>query len=116
MDDEASLMTMFQILLKLLNYTPSVHTHPRAALAALEQNPGQFDLVITDLTMPEMNGLDLARQIRARRLDLPVILLTGFGANLSAEDLKEAGICELLEKPISLNTLADALQRALPGN
>jgi CheY-like chemotaxis protein len=63
--------------------------------------------------MQETNGLELARQIRAIRPELPVILSSGFIANLNREDLRQAGICGLIEKPASMTALAEVTQRAL---
>ena len=115
-DDETALTSMFQLLLKLLDYEVSSHNSARAALSVFHNDPARFDLVITDLTMPEINGLDMAREMRACRPDLPVILLTGLTSTVGQAELAEAGICEMLEKPVSLQMLAESLQRALkPG-
>ncbi len=66
--------------------------------------------------MPEMNGLEVARQIRAIRPDLPVILTSGFSVELNREDLMAAGISELLIKPVGMNQLAEAVQKVLVNN
>jgi DNA-binding NarL/FixJ family response regulator len=62
-----------------------------------------------------MNGLAVARQLHALRPDLPVLLTSGFTSDLTPERLREAGIHEVVEKPVSLTVLADAVQRALAG-
>ena len=113
-DDEVPLTSVFRMLLKLLNYQATVHTDAREALKEFNKDPQRFDLVITDYTMPEMNGIELARQIRNLRPDLPVILLTGVGSSLNKRQIAEAGICEMMEKPVSMTVLADTLQRNLP--
>jgi DNA-binding NtrC family response regulator len=115
-DDETALTSVFQVLLKLLNYKASIHNSAREALSAFAASPEAFDLVVTDLTMPEINGLEVARQVRACRPDLPVILLTGLSSTLTRENLLETGVCELLEKPVQMAALADALQRALKNS
>jgi PAS domain S-box-containing protein len=112
-DDEIALTTLFQRLLKTLNYQAFISNRPSEAAALFRKNPDQYDLVITDLTMPEMNGLELAHEIHALRPQLPVILLSGFSAAFTRETLREAGIRMLLNKPVSLSTLANALHNIL---
>ena len=111
MDDEPALTATFQRLLVRLNYQVTACNSAREALSLFQQDPAQFDLVITDLTMPEMNGLELARQLRDLRPELRIILASGFAAELTSEHLHAAGISELLEKPIAMPALAEALQR-----
>ena len=112
-DDEATLIGMYQRLLKALKYAGTVTTSPQEAVSLVRKNPAQFDLVITDLTMPEMSGLELARQIRALRMDLPVILATGFKSTVTDRQLLDAGICQLLDKPIPMTTFANVLRDVL---
>ena len=69
--------------------------------------------MITDLTMPEMNGLEMTRQLRALRPGTPVILASGFTSDLTSDSLKAAGVSALLDKPISRTALAETLQRTL---
>jgi CheY-like chemotaxis protein len=112
-DDEPALTATFQRLLARLNYQVTSRNSAREAIALFRENPAHFDLVITDLTMPEINGLELTRQLRALRPDLPVLLASGFSAELNRENLHAAGVADLLEKPISMTALADVLQRTL---
>jgi PAS domain S-box-containing protein len=113
LDDEPSLTTMFRHMLRRLNYQATVTNTAAEAIQWVRENPGQFDLVVTDYTMPEMNGLEVCRQLRSVRADLPVILASGYVASLTEELLNDAGVNQLLEKPVSLPTLANALSRAL---
>ena len=112
-DDEPAVTGMYQRLLKTLCYEGIVTNSPGEAVAWVRENPAQFDLVITDLTMPDMNGLELARQVRELRADLPIILATGFKGTVNERQLHAAGICELVEKPVSLSALAGVLQNRL---
>ncbi len=112
-DDETALTTMQQKLLKRLQYQVLTANHPQEALDLMRANPAQFDLVITDLTMPEMNGLELAAELHTLRPDLPIILASGYSAALDRATLHAANISELLEKPISDEKLAEAVHRAL---
>jgi len=113
LDDEPALTSALQRLLVRLNYQVATSNSAREAVGWCQQNPARFDLVITDLTMPEMTGLEVARRLHALRPDLRIILTSGFSADTPAEALKEVGIFELLPKPISWNMLAGAVQRAL---
>jgi PAS domain S-box-containing protein len=113
-DDEAPLTMMLDQLLKMLKYQPVIFNHPRAALAHFRSQPQSFDLVITDLAMPELNGLEVARQIHTLRADVPVMLVSGFAPELGRDKLAEVGIRELIGKPIALPDMAQALQRNLP--
>jgi len=103
-DDETALAAMIQRYLQRLEYQVITCNHPAEAIRRFGENPGQFQLVITDLTMPGMNGLELASQLRALRAEIPVILVSGIGA---------AGICERLDKPVSLEVLAKLVERVL---
>lgn len=99
-------------MLQRLNYQVTVSNQPHAAVELFREKPGHYALVITDLTMPEMNGLGVALQLRAIRPAVPVILMTGFRSIITPENLREAGVCELLEKPVSIIALAEVVQRA----
>jgi PAS domain S-box-containing protein len=112
-DDEPALTAMYQRLLEHLNYQVTISNSARETVGLCRENSAQFDLAITDLTMPEMNGIEVARQIHAIRPNLPVILASGTTANLNRQQLLEVGICELLEKPASMHALADVVQSAL---
>ena len=66
---------------------------------AFREAPGRFDLVVTDLTMPGMNGLELCREIRRGRAELPLMVITGFDGSLSPEELAAAGVDAIVIKP-----------------
>jgi len=112
-DDEAALLVMYLKLLKVLNYEGTVTSSAREAIDWVRENPARFDLVLTDLTMPEMNGLEVARQIHTLRPDLPIILATGFSGTLTRKQLHAVGVCQLVEKPVSMASLANALRDLL---
>ena len=112
-DDETALAAVMQKVLERVNYEATIATRPQAALELVRAQPAQFDLVVTDLTMPQMNGVELAKQLRAIRPDLPILLATGNIAELDPATLGAAGICELLEKPVRTDALAKAVHAAL---
>ena len=113
LDDEVALAAMIQKYLRRLHYQVTTSNHPVEAIRLFRENPARFQLVITDLTMPEMNGLEVARQLRALRPELPVILVSGLGLTVEDERLRAAGICERLDKPVSLEALAEMVERVL---
>ena len=83
------------------------------ALLAVKEDPFAFDLIITDQTMPEMTGLDLAREVLALRPDMPIILCTGFSLLVDADRAKEAGIKAFAMKPLTKRDLAKTIRTVL---
>jgi signal transduction histidine kinase len=112
-DDEDSLVRLGRTALTELGYGVEITTQPAAALALVRADPLRFALVLTDLTMPGMTGLALAGQLLQIRPELPIILMTGYGASLTAAQVEAAGIRQLLLKPASLRSLGTAVQVAL---
>jgi CheY-like chemotaxis protein len=112
-DDETALTTVLRRSLSRFHYEITTSNHPEEALRIFKESSAKFDLVVTDLTMPGMSGLELARQLRAIRPELPVILMSGYSGSVTDEMLRDAGIQELLEKPIAPRALAEAVQRTL---
>ena len=112
-DDELALAKMGEKILKRLGYTVDICTNSMEALAAVRANPGAYSLVITDQMMPRLTGLDFARQLHAIRPDLPIILITGYTATLTADRVQAIGIRDLLLKPFSVTTLGTAVHRVL---
>jgi CheY-like chemotaxis protein len=82
----------------------------------LRQTPTAFDLLVTDFSMPMMNGLELARQVHEIRPDLPIILATGFIEDLAPEELASAGIRRTLRKPVTKRELGEAIHAAIAAN
>ena len=112
-DDEDSLVQMTAKILTKLGYAAEKETDPVAALARLRSAPHLYDLVITDLTMPQMTGLQLAANLLEIEPAIPVIMMSGFLANLSEDQLRAAGIKEVLLKPVTLNVLSVVIDRVL---
>ena len=111
-DDEPSIVRLAQVMLRSLGHTVTTFGKPADALAALKAEPGAFDLLITDLTMPETTGMDLARQVREVRPDLPIVLSSGYADEVPAATLKTLGIVEVLPKPFQAQALGAAIARA----
>jgi signal transduction histidine kinase/ActR/RegA family two-component response regulator len=112
-DDEHMILEVQQQSLELRGYRALAYGDPVQALDAFTQSPREIDLVVTDLTMPHMNGLELTKQLRQHRPDLPVILCTGFGDATTERTAEQLGIDLLLRKPLLTSELADAIRHAL---
>ncbi len=114
-DDEEAVAQMLQEVMTYLGYEVEVHTNSQQALESFREKPDAFDLMLTDLTMPNLTGIDLAREIHRIRAKLPIVLITGFGQGLKMEELQEVGIRELVQKPVLTNELAEIIRRNLEG-
>jgi CheY-like chemotaxis protein len=112
-DDEEIVGRVGAGILTRLNYHVVTFNHPREALAALAAHPADFDLVVTDLTMPSMTGLALAGEVLHLRPGLPVILCTGFSGAIDASDLARVHVRSLVQKPFTVEQLARAVAEAL---
>jgi CheY-like chemotaxis protein len=114
-DDEESVGEFMRELLESWGLEATFVPAPAEALETFARAPEGFDLVITDQTMPQMTGIQLARELCAVRADVPVVLYTGF-ADAGAEDkARAAGIVALLRKPIEPAALLAALRANLPA-
>jgi CheY-like chemotaxis protein len=100
-------------MLQHLGYQVTGMTGSRAALAYFEEHPTEIDLVITDLTMPQMTGDLLAGKLLQRRPNLPIILLTGFAELITEEKVRATGIRAMAFKPVVMNELATLVRRVL---
>ncbi|RLC33839.1 MAG: hypothetical protein DRH32_00200 [Deltaproteobacteria bacterium] len=105
-DDEKPLVQFSKEILEYLGYEVTAKTDSIRALEVFQQTPDLFDLVITDQTMPDMTGLDLAEKILAVRPDLPIVLCTGFTSETTEAKARESGIHTYVKKPIGPGQLA----------
>ncbi|MFH1980421.1 MAG: PAS domain S-box protein [Pseudomonadota bacterium] len=112
-DDEEAIVRLGKWGLERLGYTVDSDISPAAALARFGADPARFDLVITDVTMPEMTGDELAAHIRRIRPDVPIILSTGYSHMVSDAQARKEGFAALLDKPIRFHELAAAVHRVL---
>ena len=112
-DDEPALTMMGQRILGQLGYQVKTTNSSPEALAIFRSKPHEFDLVITDLTMPELTGINLAKALLEIRPDLPIVLCTGFSDQVNEEMLQSIGIHGLLLKPITIHELAHSVRMAI---
>jgi two-component system cell cycle sensor histidine kinase/response regulator CckA len=115
-DDEAALAQAAILSLIRLGYRATGVHSAAEALKAFQQQPGAFDLVITDLTMPGMNGMDLANALHEIRPELPIILASGFGGLRTAHFARGPGRRLVLKKPFTTEVLARSVYQMLAGS
>ncbi len=114
-DDEEMVGEFMSELLESWGLEVTVQTSPLKACKLVERDPGRFDLVITDQTMPKLTGLDLACQLSNIKPQLPIILYTGYSDKLVNADLKRCGVLALLSKPVEPAALKAILRANLPA-
>jgi PAS domain S-box-containing protein len=114
-DDEKALVEMGEDILAELGYEVISRMSSREALSLLKEDPSRFDLVITDQTMPEMTGVELAKEILASRPNMPIIICTGFSYMVDAEKAKAAGIKAFAMKPLTKREIARTIRKVLDG-
>jgi CheY-like chemotaxis protein len=112
-DDEEQVVQVTGEILKNLGYGVVGKTSPEEALELFLASPHDFDLVITDLTMPGLTGLELSTRIKSIRADIPIVLFTGYSELVSKGDAAEAGIDEYCMKPISMRHLSSVMFKFL---
>lgn len=115
-DDEPEIAETQSYMLRELGYTLEAYFEPTQAFEAFAKNPQSYDLVITDQTMPNQQGIDFARKLTELRANIPILLTTGFSSNLSESDLRAAGIRQALLKPIFLSDLSKAVKEAIANS
>jgi PAS domain S-box-containing protein len=112
-DDEKSMAEIGRQRLERFGYQVEARTDPMEALEHFRANPDQFDLVITDMTMPHITGDKLVKEILKIRPDMPTILCTGFSEKIDEEKAKEIGIRQYIEKPYDRGTLSRLVRKVL---
>lgn len=112
-DDEEALVEVGKQMLERLGYEVVAEKDSVRALKQFQRDPGKFDLVITDQTMPNMTGIELAKRMMSIKKDIPIILCTGFSEVISSESAKAMGIREFVMKPIIKNEMAETIRRVI---
>ncbi|MBC2715042.1 MAG: PAS domain S-box protein [Desulfobacteraceae bacterium] len=112
-DDEKSLVYMAQEMLVHLGYRVKAEMNPIDALALFQSKPDQFDLVITDMTMPQMTGVAFSEKLLEIRKDIPIIICTGHSALVDEEKAKSLGLAAYVMKPVNMMELAQTIRKVL---
>ncbi len=108
-DDEVALSRLVARTLARLGYRITSHTSAESALDAFRAAPDAFDLILTDLSMPGLSGLDLAARALALRPDMPIVLISGHATEQATADAHRLGIRRVLHKPVATAVLAECL-------
>ena len=112
-DDDPLIVEMQKKMLEKLGYQVSARTNSREALDAFTAAPDSYDVVITDMTMPDLTGDVLSTKLLELRSELPIIILTGFSTRISKSEADALGIKGYLLKPVTLNELANTVRDIL---
>ena len=115
LDDDELMLLLVDQLLQRLGYRVTCFQHARQALAALTANHDEFDLVVSDYNMPEVSGLDIAREVARIRAGLPIVISSGYLNDEQRRELLRSGVCEIVRKENTLEELGPSVNRALQG-
>ncbi len=115
-DDEPAIVELMKIMLSRIGYHVVSETDPEKALKQFCEDSENFDLVISDMTMPKMSGDNLARKMLDIREDIPIILCSGFSEKMNSEQAEKIGVKAFEMKPISMENLSKTIRRVLDGN
>lgn len=112
-DDEVAITKLAKRILEGHGYKVTTTSDPEMALQSLAKHPEHFDLVITDMTMPKMSGMELIKKIHALHLDIPIIVATGFSKKIINHEATELGAQALVNKPFSKVNLTNTVRKVL---
>jgi signal transduction histidine kinase/CheY-like chemotaxis protein/streptogramin lyase len=115
-DDEPAVCNAFKAVLTHAGYRVTTRNDPLVALDEFLEHHDQYDLVFTDLTMPGMTGIELAKRIFEIRPGLPILLATGFGGSWEPKLVENLGIRAIIQKPADLNSIGRIVSEALSSN
>jgi CheY-like chemotaxis protein len=113
LDDEEPIVLLASRMLSRLGYRVEAHTRATDALADFRRRPAEFDLVLTDLSMPGASGLDFARSVLELRPDVPVIMTTGYIDPGDLDLARRIGVCEVILKPTTIEEMGRSFHRQL---
>jgi PAS domain S-box-containing protein len=109
-DDEEAITKMSKKMLSYIGYKVDVVNNSKVALKMLLDNPSKYHLLITDLTMPELTGIDLAKNLYDNGVKLPIIIMTGYGDQISVEEQNKYNIKKIISKPLIYNDFAKEIR------
>jgi CheY-like chemotaxis protein len=111
-DDEEAVTRMLEKLLRQLGYKVDVFNSSVDALESFRKAKNKYDIVLTDLTMPEMTGLDLAEEIRKVHSEIPIVLMTGYGFE-DYDNISHSSIRKIVGKPVNIRDLSSTIRDVL---
>ena len=115
-DDEAAIVRMEKKALERLGYEVTARTNSVDALELFRRSPQRFDLVISDMTMPGLSGIQLIGKIKKIRTDIPVVICSGFSDQIDEEKSREIGIRGYIMKPVIQREMAVVIRRAIDND
>ncbi len=116
-DDEPAIVRLIKAILERMGYTVTATFGSKEALEQFTQHPDKFDLIISDMMMPHLTGIELVEKLKEIRPEIPVILCTGFSdGKVPDEKISELGIREIVPKPVQRKELAEAVRRVLDSS
>ncbi len=110
-DDDDSVLRVMTQLLGREGYRVSAYSDGHKALEAARADPGQYDLAVTDFSMPRISGMEVAKALLAMRADLPVAILTGYATETLVDEARAIGVREVIPKPNSFDELMESIAR-----
>ncbi len=113
-DDVPSLLSVYRLFISM-GHTAIPFRDPWEALELFRIQPGKFDMIVTDLMMPGMNGDELATSAHRLRADIPIIICSGSECNLHTLEGSDPGMIEYVAKPFSRTRLEEAVDRLMPS-
>lgn len=112
-DDEEAIAESSCDILNILGYATVMETDSLKAVECVKNNPTHYDLVLTDMTMPHLDGFGLARQIKKINPDISIVMATGFSHSLTKEKCRDAGIEKMVMKPMTASELSSVVEKAM---
>ena len=109
LDDEPSLVSIGRRQIESLGYAVQAFSDPMSALRAFRTASDTFQVVVTDYLMPGLNGLQFARELQRIHPGTPVLLLSGFIGDFTADEIRDGGVVQVLQKPVGYDSLSSAL-------
>jgi CheY-like chemotaxis protein len=110
-DDETSIAQLLEDALSGVGHSVEIAVSGREGVEMATMS--EFDLVLTDLGMPDISGWEVAATIRRHRPDVPIVLVTGWGTTLSKEEVERSGVCAVVHKPFEIQELLDTTDKVL---
>ncbi len=112
-DDEESLLEIGSKILERLGYLVDTQSDPLKALGLVKEDPSRYDLIITDMTMPQITGDKFTREVLKIQPQMPVIICTGFSEKIDSDNAKLVGASSYIEKPLDTRAFANAVRQVL---
>ena len=109
-DDEEKMVKYLSRRLEIRGYEVSIASSGETAVALVKEK--EFDVVLLDFLMPDMNGLEALKEIKKIRPDIAVIMISAYSSGKTEEEVKSLGLCDFIMKPFDLNNIVDTIERA----